>query len=238
MTKKLTPHLMLAALALATPAAAQQAMPAPHPATIRVDASGEARAVPDQAWVDLGMETSAPTARAATDQNARAMQRVVAALLQAGVARTDIQTHDFNLFPDYAQPPQGGDPVLRGYRATNVVTVHTDRTDQVGGLLDAALAAGANRANSIRFGIKNSDALRAQALTQALQRGRAEAQTIAAGLGVRLGRVLDASTSSSEAPRPYAAPRMMAAMDKASTPIEAGEQGVSATVSLVFAIEQ
>jgi uncharacterized protein len=239
MKAKLLPHLLLASLALAAPATAQQGDVRPQPGTIRVSAQGEVRGTPDVAWVDLGVETLAPTARAAGEQNARTMERILAALVRAGAVRADIQTHDYNLFPDYAPPPNGvGEPVLRGYRANNVVTVRTEKIADVGGLIDAALAAGANRANGIRFGLRNADAMRTQALQQALQRGRAEAQTIAAGLGVRLGRVLDASTSS-DIPRPYEANvRMQSmAMDKASTPVEAGQQTVSASVSLVFAIE-
>jgi uncharacterized protein YggE len=242
--KRSTPlRLAFALAALAAPVAAQQ--PAPHaamPGTIRVSATGEARGTPDQAWIDFGMETLAPTARAAGEQNARAMDRVVSALLAAGIVRADVQTHDYNLYPEYQPRPDGqGAPTIRGYHATNVVTVRTDRIAQVGALIDAALAAGANRADAIRFGLKNPDALRAQALRQALDRGRAEAQTIAAGLGVRVGRVMDASTSSTPPrPMPMAMMARAAAADAAPappTPVEAGEQTVMAMVSLVFAIE-
>jgi uncharacterized protein YggE len=235
-------HLAVALAALAAPLAAQQAVAAGAiPGTIRVSASGEARGTPDQAWIDFGMETIAPTAKAAGEQNARAMDRVVSALLAAGIARADVQTHDYNLYPEYQPRPDGqGAPAIRGYHATNVVTVRTDRITQVGALIDAALAAGANRADAIRFGIRNSDALRAQALRQALERGRAEAQAIAAGLGVRLGRVLDASTASAP-PRPMPVAMMARGMAAdavaAPTPVEAGEQTVTASVSLVYAIE-
>jgi uncharacterized protein YggE len=242
--KRSTPlHLAFALAALAVPMAAQQPAPrAAMPATIRVSATGEARGTPDQAWIDFGMETLAPTAKAAGEQNARAMDRVVAALLAAGVARADVQTHDYNLYPEYQPRPNGeGAPTIRGYHAANVVTVRTDDITRVGALIDAALAAGANRADAIRFGMKNPDALRAQALRQALERGRAEAQTIAAGLGVRLGRVLDASTSlGSPRPMPVAMMARAAMADAAPappTPVEAGEQTVTAMVSLVFAIE-
>jgi uncharacterized protein YggE len=230
-----TATLLLLAAAIAAPVAAQQ--PSTAAPTIRVSATGQARGTPDQAWIDLGIENTAPTAREAGEQNARAMERVIAAILRAGAARADVQTHDYNLFPEYVPPPSGnGEPVLRGYRAVNVVTVRTDRTREVGTLIDAALAAGANRANGVRFGMKNADVVHTQALQDAIRRARAEAETIAAGLGVRLGPVLDASTSV-ESPRTYeVAQQRMATMDKASTPVEPGEQTVTATVSLVYQI--
>ncbi|HET6231483.1 MAG TPA: SIMPL domain-containing protein [Longimicrobiaceae bacterium] len=240
MKASLVTILPLAAVLAAAGAARAQMQQGPMaPATIRVSSSGEARATPDQAFVDFGMETVAPTAKAASDQNAARMARVIAALVAAGIARTDIQTRDYNVYPEYSQPgPAGGDPAIRGYHVNNTVSVKTDRIAQVGALIDAALGAGANRVNGVRFGFRSPETLRAQALRQAIDRGRAEAQNIAAGLGVRLGPVLDASTSSEQRVYPPQ-PMMMArgaAADAVQTPVEPGEQTVGATISLVFAI--
>lgn len=241
MTKK-TLRTVLAlpfALAAAVPAAAQQ--PPLHGGTIRVTATGEATAQPDRAYVDLGLETAAPTAKAAAEQNAATMERVIAALVRAGVPRTDIETRDYNVFPDYQPAPDGqGEPRIRGYRVTNVVSAKTDRVGEVGALLDAALGAGANRVHGVRFTLREPQAIRGRALQQAMERGRAEAELIARSMGVRLGILLDASTSTEPRPRPVyemAAMRMSADM-AANTPIQPGEQSVSATINLTYAILQ
>lgn len=235
----------LAALLAAAPAAAQDPTPRPAPpgatSTIRVSATGEVQVAPDRAWVDFGLENQAPTAQAASEANAQVMERVIAALRRAGVAREEIETRDYNVFPDYA-PGQPGEtePRIRGYRVTNVVTVRTDRVAGVGALIDAALAAGANRVHGVRFGLRDPQATRGRALRQAIERGRAEAETIAAGLGVRLGAVVDASTSF-EPMRPMPMMREMA-MDMAAqavsapTPVMPGQQTVTATISLVYAV--
>jgi uncharacterized protein YggE len=226
------------ALAAAMPAAAQQ-VPM-HGGTIRVTASGEATAQPDRAYVDLGLETTAPTAKAAADQNAVVMERVITALVRAGVARTDIETRDYNVYPDYQPSPDGrGEPRVRGYRVSNVVSARTDRVATVGAILDAALAAGANRVQGVRFTLRDPQAQRAIALRQAMERGRAEAQLIAEAMGVRLGILLDASTSTDPRPRPMMEMAMRQSADMAAaTPIQPGEQSVGATVNLTYAIVQ
>lgn len=239
-------HILSMAMAmLASPAIlhAQQPRPAePGPRTVRVVGTGEARAAPDEAHLDFGVETAAPTAQAAAEQNARAMEQVIRALTAAGIARSDIETRNFSVFPDYAPPRPGmeGEPTVRGYRVTNIVTARTERIAQVGSLVDAALRAGANRVHGVRFGIRNAEAVRAEAIRNAVAKARADAAAIAGALGVRLGAVLDASTAGGTPPV-FARMEMAQARDivatGAATPIEAGEQSVTASVTLVYAIE-
>lgn len=238
-------HVLSVAMAmLASPAIlhGQQPSPAePGPRTIRVIGTGEAKAAPDEAYLDFGVETAAPTAQAAAEQNAREMEQVIRALTAAGIARRDIETRNFSVFPDYAPPRPGteGEPTVRGYRVTNIVTARTDRIAQVGSLVDAALRAGANRVHGVRFAIKNVAAVRAEAIRDAVAKGRADAAAIAGALGVRLGAVLDASTAGGTPPvfakGEVAQMRDMAGA--AATPIEAGEQSVTASVTLVYAVE-
>lgn len=237
------PLLAAALLCGGVPLSAQEVRPGPQTArTVRVSATGEARARPDQAHVDFGVETSAPTARAASEENARVMEAIIRALVAAGVPRQSIETRNFSVMPDYARPTAPDmEPRVRGYRVSNMVSARTGDVARVGALIDAALGAGANRVHGVRFGFRDPETLRSQALRNAVERARAEAQTIAAALGVTLGPVLDASTSV-EPFRPYAVAtadfsgRAMAAEAAAVTPVEPGEQSVRALVSVVFGI--
>lgn len=239
-------HIFSLALAmLAAPAVLRAQQPRPTdagPRTIRVVGTGQAQAAPDEAFLDYGVETTAPTAQAAAQQNAQVMERVVRALTSAGVPRRDITTRNFSVFPDYGPPRPGeNEPTQRGYRVTNMVSVRTERIAQVGSLIDAALAAGANRVHGMRFGLKNAEAVRAEAIRNAVAKARTDAAAIAAALGVRLGSVLDASTAGG-APPVFARMEAMQARGLADgggapTPIEAGEQTVTAMVTLVYAID-
>jgi uncharacterized protein YggE len=81
----------LAAVGLAAVAEGAAAQPQPQAPgreqSIRVTGTGEARAKPDQAIADFGVETSAPTAQAAAAENAERMERVITALVRAGATR-------------------------------------------------------------------------------------------------------------------------------------------------------
>ena len=209
--------------------------------TIRVAGTGEVKVAPDQAHIDLAVETFAATAKAAGEENARKMERVIQALVRGGVARTDVETRNYAVYPEYLPNDTSSTPRIRGYRVSNMVTVRTGDLGRVGGLLDAALGAGANRVEGEQVCLKNPADASNRALQNAVRDARASAEAMASALGVRLGRVLDASTSS-EPPRPYPAAMMrmdmeLASFAKAPTPIQPGEQTVTSTVWLVYAIE-
>ena len=209
--------------------------------TIRVSGMGEARARPDAARMTFAVETFATTAREAGQENARLMERVIQALMGAGVARTDITTSNYTVYPEYIHDrPVPEAERLRGYRATNQVILRTTQMHRVGDLIDIALTAGANRMDGVMFEIQNPEPLQAEALRQAVQRARTSAETIATALGVRLGPVLDASTGVEPVrPMPYMVMERMtvaAAPPPAPTPVEPGEQTVLANVTLVFSI--
>jgi uncharacterized protein YggE len=200
---------------------------------------GEVKAEPDEGWIDLAVETQAPTAKAAGEENARKMERVISALTAAGIPRKEIDTRHYTVFPEYAQPEPHSQPKLRGYRASNTMSVHIRELTRMGELIDRALAAGANRVDGVRFALSKEDAVRAEALRQAVERARRTAEVLASSLGVRLGPVLDASTVA-EVPSIYPARLALEAADKRggpTTPILPEEQTITARVMIVFAIE-
>jgi uncharacterized protein YggE len=238
----LTALLLTGLVASAQPEPVSQPRPPVDPAvrTIRVEGTGEVKAQPDEAFIDLAVETVAPNAKAAGEQNAKRMEKVIAALTSAGIARREIQTRNYAVYPDYApQGPNETEPKLRGYRVTNTVSVHVTELSRVGSLLDQALAAGANRVDQVRFGLSRQDAVQGEALRQAVARARKSAEVLAAALNVKLGAVLDASTVT-EPPRLYPANIAMAEVAdarSATTPIQPEEQTVQAKVTLIYVIE-
>jgi uncharacterized protein YggE len=232
----------LAAVGLAavvdTAGAQQQPVP-PREQSIRVTGVGEARAKPDQAIADFAVETVAATAQQAAAENAQRMQRVIEALVRAGVARDRIETRDYNVFPDYdPQPrPDAVEPRIRGYRVMNTVGVTLDDIERVGTVIDAALAAGANRVNGVRFGLRDPQAFRQRAIDDAVRRARADGEALAAALGLSLGMVREAYTADIGAVQPMMMERLqMADAGASATPINPGEQTVRATVVVIYAI--
>lgn len=99
-----------AAQAQVPPPGSPQARPPvdPQVRTLRVEGTGEVKAQPDEAFIDVAVETSAVNAKAAGEENAKRMEKVLAALTSAGIVKRDLQTRNYNVYPEYTPaPPQG-----------------------------------------------------------------------------------------------------------------------------------
>lgn len=228
---------------VSVPALSQQTQVVMEQPTVVVSGMGDVEVAPDLAEISLAVDTQEPTARAAGDANARLMERVIQALVQAGVPREDIETRGYTIFPEYIHRPDA-EPQIRGYRATNLVVVKTTELDRVGALIDTALTAGANRVDGVSFSLRDPAAAQAVALKEAVERARRSAEAIAEALGVRLGRVMQASSISDPVrPVPIMAMGMrkermeMADAGGAEPPIQPGRQTVTAMVTVVYQIE-
>ena len=222
--------LILAAFAaLATPVAAQTA-----PRTLSMSGSGEMRAAPDSATLSAGVSASAPTAAAALSANNVRMQKVLAALKAQGIADRDMQTGNFSVSPQYANAAPNEPPRLTGYQVSNQLQIRLNDVAALGPTLDRLVAAGANQVNSVNFAIRDSAALLNEARAKAVADARDKAQTYARAAGVTLGPILSISEEGGNAPRPMMAMAMRA---EKFTPIMAGEESISANVSIIWVIQ-
>ncbi|HEY5336573.1 MAG TPA: SIMPL domain-containing protein [Rhizomicrobium sp.] len=205
---------------------------------ITVSGQGEVRAAPDEAVLSAGVVSSARTAAAALAANSRAMNAVFATLRNAGIAEKSMQTSGFSVSPQYVTDKNGAQtPHISGYDVSNTVTVTVDDLSKVGPTLDALVASGANSIGDIAFTIKNPKQAMAQARADAVADAIARAQTLAKAAGVTLGPITAISENSGyEPPRPMYRMAAMAVGAAAPTPIAAGEQSVTAGVSITWAI--
>lgn len=237
--------VLLAATALTAPAAfAQSTGNTPVQSTIQMiqtqpslnlSATGEVKVAPDMATITFGVVTEAPTAQAAMAQNAEQMTRVATALRRAGLTDRDIQTSGLNLQAQYDyqenQPPK-----LRGYQATNRVTVNINDLTKVGATADAVVTAGVNQIDGISFGLKDPKTAEDEARRLAVQALQAKARLYAEALGVPLGGIRSLNEGGGYTPQPpmpvFAMARMSA--DSASTPVSGGELSVKIDITGVY----
>ncbi|HEY0044160.1 MAG TPA: SIMPL domain-containing protein [Allosphingosinicella sp.] len=239
---KLTMASMLALAALAPVAASAQQVPvavqAINGTRLDVVATGEVNRVPDIATISAGVVTSATTATAALEQNARQLASVRSALRKAGIADRDIQTSAINLFPDYRQDERGGNPTLIGYRASNELSIRFRDIAGTGRILDALVAQGANQINGPMLSIDKPESALDEARTKALTAARQRAELYARALGKRVGRVVAVSEAASN---PYGRPMpvmVQAARGAAdSTSVEPGQQALSVSLSVTYELE-
>ncbi|HEY5722085.1 MAG TPA: SIMPL domain-containing protein [Allosphingosinicella sp.] len=237
--RKLTLALLLAAVAVPAASASAQTQPLPAISGTRLDvvATGEVMRVPDVAHITAGVVTTAPSATAALEQNARQMASVRQALRNAGIADRDIQTSSINLHPDYRHDERGGNPQIIGYRASNEVTVKFRDIKSAGKILDALVAQGANQISGPMLGIDKPEQAMDEARVAALASARARAELYAKASDKRVGRILSISeTGNMQVPmmRMRAQGGMVAAD---STSIEPGQQAVSVSLMVSFELE-
>lgn len=203
---------------------------------ISVSGEGEVEAKPDQAVVQVAVETTGNTAQAALQANSRDTAQVVATLKKLGIAEKDIQTSQLQLYPLYEQPPkepvpQREVPKVIGFRAVNGLSVTVHKLDSVGSSLDAVVSAGANRVQGINFGFSDPKALEDQALQLAMEDARHQAEVVAKAADIQIKGVRSISVSGGGHPI-YTGAAFRVAEQVA--PIMPGEMTVRMQVSVTF----
>lgn len=221
--------LLLAAAALAgvlRPEGASADDPGTQTDSVTVSGSGTVSAVPDRAQISAGVESRAPTAKAALAANAAAMRKVIDALRDKGGKDVTTQTVSVStVFDERGQP--------NGFVASNVASATTS-LDGAGALIDAAVDAGANTVYGPSLSRSDADELYRDALEQAVADAKKRAEVLATAAGRRLGRVTAIVESGSPA-IPYAAKDAMASRE--ATPIVSGPQETTAMVSVTFELK-
>ena len=146
------------------------------------------------ATIRLGVIVERPTAKAATAAAASAMTGVVAAIRKLGIDDKDIATSMVSLGPVYDYP-QNATPKIRGYQLQNIVTVTVRKLDVLSGVIDDSVAAGATSVEGISFDVADRAGAEAKAREAAVKDAKAKADTLAAGVGVRITGVASMSES-------------------------------------------
>ncbi|MDZ4801174.1 MAG: SIMPL domain-containing protein [Bryobacteraceae bacterium] len=204
--------------------------------TVRAQGSATATAKPDQVRIDIGVVTQAATAQQAGADNARQFTAVVTELKKVLGAKGEIQTVSYGISPNYRYPKEGGTPTITGYTATNNVRVTSPDVDASGKIIDAASRVGANAIRGIEFSLRNEQALRAVALTEATRQARANADAMASGAGMKIVRILRIEENTQGEGRQFAERGVMMmkaqAADSMPTPVEAGNIRVEVNVVL------
>ncbi len=204
---------------------------------ITVVGKGEAKAAPDTASIQLGVQSEAETARQALSDNNTRMQALIAQLKELGVAEKDIQTSNITIYPRYDDK---GRDVL-GYQVSNTVTVTIRNISQTGELLDKVVDAGANNVTGISFAIDQPSTIEQAARDAAIKDARARAEAMAKASNSTIGQVLSITENIGASPPPVypmearATAGGMAA--DAMVPVQSGEQTINAQVQITFELQ-
>ena len=238
MRLKLALIALLPALAAISPAQAiDRLIDVTNDRWVEVSGEGSVTAAPDFARVTLGVTSTGRTAGEALAANAKAANALVSLVKAEGV--TDIQTSEVSISPMFSQssPGQATAPTITGYSVSNNVTVIVRDIPRLGALLDKAVAGGANSIYGISFGHNNASALLDKARPLAVADARRKADIYAGAGGARVGRLMVLTEEAGPQP-PVAFSRAYASTSAAPTPIEAGEDKLTVTVTARFELTQ
>lgn len=206
--------------------------------SITVQGQGATSAIPDTAYVSIGVQTAGEQAGDAMRDNNRAMQALFDTLKRRGIADSDVRTTNFNISPIYDRnrpSPRGGEPQqprITGYRVSNQVRVKVVELDNLGSILDEVVVNGANSVQGISFDVDNPEQAQREALKDAVRNAREKAELLAEASGARIGKTLQIQENAFS-PRPMGV-SMRAMAAESSVPIARGEQEISATVTVIY----
>ena len=193
----------------------------------------------DLAVVTVGVREASTDVLVAQSTVNEKIAAIKQSLLDAGAKESEINTDSINIYANYDY--SDNTEVIVGYTANNTLSVRTTDIDNVGALIDAAFAAGANTLDNVQFTVQDDSEAREQALTKAVEDARRKAEVLAAAAGLQIASIESIAESGVYT---YDSMRNYAMMDEATTEsggagtlVQAALVSVDASVSMEFELQ-
>jgi len=201
--------------------------------TISIMGEGKVTAVPDIALVSLGLSTQKNKVSDAQTENSKTINSLIDKLKGSGIAKEDIQTTDYSIYPNYDY--SNGKQTLTGYTVSQTVQVKIRQTDKVDDVLKIAGDLNLNQIGGLTFTIDNPENYKQEARIKALENAKEKADALAKVMGVKLGKVISFSESEGSVTPPYPMYAKAEGLGGGATAptVEAGSQDIiiDATIS-------
>jgi uncharacterized protein len=166
---------------------------------IMVSGTGTVRTMPDMATLTFRVRADAATADAAT-RALVAKRDAIAGGIASLAARTSLDTGSLSVIEARDKACQTdwqarerlaeGDCAVRGYIASMDISVRLHAIGEAGTITGLVARLGGSEVRLANFALSDVAAARRKATTAALADARAQAETIVAGEGARLGRII------------------------------------------------
>ena len=208
----------------------------PELRTVSVNGTGTVFLTPDLATVRIGVQTRGDQADDAVSENNEIVQAVRDALAEYAIADEDIQTSNFSVYPQTNYDDKGEITAIT-YVVNNQVSVTVRDIDDLGGVLNEVVKAGANSLYGIEFGVADREEALNTAMELAVENAQARADILAVAAGAKLGEAQTISTYSGGGGIVYGRGADTAEFMSMDVPVSAGQLEVVVEVSMVFELK-
>lgn len=210
----------------------------PPPRLVNVTGEGEIKAMPDMAYVTLGVEARKPSLAEARALVTKTVERVLALTRELKIDPKQVDASQLQVQPEYRWNEKDSQRVLLGYAVSRQIEVEVRDLEKLGALLERAVSAGVNVVGGARLDSSKRKQLERDALAQAVEDARQDAEALARAAGVRLGGVYSLSASVAvpmlQAKYMERAMAVEAAADTAEQTYETGEMKFVASVNAQY----
>jgi uncharacterized protein YggE len=204
---------------------------------ITVTGVGTISVVPDAVRINATVSALASTNAAALSSASKSAAAVRAALKEKGIAVKDIRSANISVYPEYNWTQETGTKIT-GYRASQSFDVLVRKASTAGTIIEAVVSAGGD---NVQLGgviptTLNPSLATEEARASAVANAKSKATSYAKLLGTSIGKVLSLEEQSSPI---YSSPFPMAkagAADAAAVEIDLGEQDVTVTITVRWAL--
>ncbi len=207
------------------------------PRTISVSGSGHVDATPDIARLALAVQHRDLSMQVARDQTVKVSNDFLALCKKLGIKDAKVRTSGLTIQPEYRWDPKDNRQVFQGYFVQRQLEVELDDLSKLGAVIEGAVDVGVNQVSPPELDSSQRKQLSRDALAAAAADARANAERIAASLGVKIGAVRTI-VAEGAAPPPAPMPKRMLAQamaaDSAAESYTTGEIGFDSRVDATF----
>jgi uncharacterized protein YggE len=221
----------------------------PMQTTIDVAGSGEASAVPDIATINFSVEAQGKTVEIAQNLMNTKVNQALAFLKNSNIDSKDIQTTNYNAYPEYSNQCIGmypcvmkpnDAPQIVGYKVNENVTVKIRAVDTAGKIVDGLGASGITGISGPDFSVDKPEKMVAEAKQKAIDDAKEKAEVLAKQLGLHLGKIVRFSGDQGGTPMPmmYAQKSMdsMGGSVSSSASLQTGQNKYNANVVITYEV--
>jgi uncharacterized protein YggE len=225
--------LLLAVLSLTVAVAQQEVKQIPQ---INVSGEGKVKAVPDQAFISVSVDTKGNNATDVKKQNDAVVEKVVKAIRNFNLPKEDVQTKRISLNPTY-----DWDKKKYTYNAMQTIEILLKDLNQYDALMEKLVDAGINRITNVDFRSSKIEQYKSEARKQAMKEAKLKAEDYVSVIGQKVAKALTISDNTQVYyPQPMYEMKAMANQMADAAPRETlaiGEITVTANVNVSFILD-